>query len=498
MARPSADPEQENLKHRTPIGPSSTPNGFADLDPTGNETMDAFLEELVTLRPVRSMDLLRVREILNGGKKALSEKYHPKPSDRTDKQWARFKRLLTHINLARPNQRCWRDAVYSGGAERQISKNPHQDLVQEWLDSPLYEQTVDSWISQAVAYGVCAAVSCWDPDQGTTGATLYDPLHTYIWTDPLNIYKVVAVAEVTKDMIRYVHLEGEGYITKEEHVHVARSFTVLPVVLAYGEDTRPEGDVYGRSLILDAVEYSIAATELVFNIRILQKLQTRSLLLLIGDEDELEGSADGWGPEKVLKLKRNPSAEDPPDARFITPDPKIEETIKILKTFIGLLAVSSGVPADVLDPTLTGAAEKAEAARIRAIPLVHRAKKMAPFWRANEQNLILMATYRAEIETKRRPARFVDLKKKVQTNVTIRQAIIPQSENEALQNLILKLANGLILHKDAAKEVYPDAPPEKIAEVETLIGKVVEMGLGRNANQPKPGERTSDPKPGEP
>lgn len=417
--------------------------------------------------------LRRVRDHYEGGPASISDDYFRMPDGMERRDWRRAKQLLTHVNLVRPSVRCWTSAIYSGDVSRVITANPHRDAVDTWVHSYQYEQAVEAWCENAVAYGTAVAMPAIGLD-GLLTTWLPDPLYTWIMTDPGDLRRVTAIAEVRKERIVYATLAGQGWATADRQMHTPWNPAWLPVAMAYGQDRRHCGEVYGLPLVGDAVEWSIRATDLMFNITLLQKLQTRAVLVMIGEVEESDRT-DGWGGSKVMKLSRDS------DAKFISPDPKIRETIDILKEVIGILATATSIPQDVLDATLTQSVSSAEAARIRAIPLVQRARQLVPAWRAYEQDLILAATGVLEYRASLNPINLSDLRARTTTDVQITPNIIPMSPNELTQDLIARVAAGLISPEDALRRLYPTKTPEEIASMAERVRELQDRAGGPQA-----------------
>ena len=433
------------------------------LPPGIDTATQAFLTRLTKLNTIRDRELVAVRDFWEGGEAAISDRYFPRPEGCEVRDWIQFRRLLTLVNLVRPSVRCWTAAVYGGQVNRVISQNPYRPCIDSWVHSVEYGEAIQAWMENAVLYGTSVAIPTWDPDTDELGVWLPCPLHTYVFTDPLNVRKVQGVAEVTKERITYWSVWGNGYMTRTASEHTPSSIGWLPVAIAYGSDRRHSGEPYGISLVRDAVAWSQRATDISFNLAILQKLQTRAYLVLIGNPELSADKTDSWGPDKALKMDIGA------DAKFITPDAKIKETIDILKNVLGLLATSSSIPNDVLDSTLTVQVGSAESARIRALPLLQRARQLVPVWSSNETNLILAMTGLLEYQATQAPIGIKDLRARTVTDVQIVPNILPVSPNELTQDIIARLTVGLITPEDAVRQLYPNKPDAAVAAMAARI-----------------------------
>lgn len=433
-----------------------------------------WLRKLSKINGPRDGSLVRIRDHFEGGDRAISETYFPRPEGVHTTDWRQLRRLYAHVNLVRPSARCWSAAVYSGDVQRDVTEAPHKPVIKEFIKSPEYTQAIEAWNENAIVYGTAVAVPCYDYDEesktGELSIWLPDPLYTWIETDPVNVRKITAVIEINPkcQRVMYIRTDGMGWMTKDNSEHQEMDFGWLPVAVAYGQSCLHRGEKYGISLVRDAVDWSIRCTDVAFNISILQKLQTRATLVIIGQEDMADDENSGHGPNKELKLR--PES----DAKYISPDAKIKETIEILKQMIGLLATSTSIPQDVLDATLTQQVSSAEAARIRAIPLVQRARQLVPIWRANEHNLIMAIEGLLEYNESKNPVKYADLKNRVKTDIQITPNIIPMSRNEEVQNVIALLQSYLITAEDAVRTFNQSKTEDDIKAMADKVREVQE------------------------
>jgi hypothetical protein len=132
----------------------------------------AWITGLLDLRPVVDSELLEIREQLEGGRKAISSKYFPKPSPTmSDTLWQQNRKLLHHVNLMQPVQNAYVNSVYSNEVVRTAEENPYKEWVQEWLESDDLAQTMEDWAGNKVAFGRSVAVAGYDSeaDEGSCG-----------------------------------------------------------------------------------------------------------------------------------------------------------------------------------------------------------------------------------------------------------------------------------------------------------------------------------------
>lgn len=426
-----------------------------------------FIDQLKGLSSVRDVELRRIRDQLEGGTRAKSETYFPKPAaSMSDDLWEKHRALITHVNLARPALRCWSSAICGGDIVRRVVRCPEKDRIEAWVKSEDYTETISEWVDLANAYGTCVAVPRYDEETEELWTWLPDPLSTHIFTDTRDIRKVLAVAEVRENLTQFVSIWGEGVIIDGDLEWIPRNFgDWLPVEIGYGIDRRRRGEIYGLSLIRDAVEWSIRCTAVAYNIALMQRQQTRSLLVTIGDLEELQttrenipgaGAIDG----ATYALPAGFQVD------WKTPDPKLQESIEVLKTFVGLQATSESIPQDVVDASLTEKSGSAEAARIRALPLLQRTRQLVPVWVSREIRFIkshaaVLEYFRGE----QTPIKKKDFDSRCEIVITNRPNVLPTSPNEVTQDVIAKMAAHLITHEDGIRTVNQYATDEDIKKL---------------------------------
>lgn len=441
--------------------------------PAGIDERSAqYFNQAVESGPIRDRSLIRIRDQYHGGATAVGPSYFPIPTGCDVKDWEEFRTLLTHVNFVRPATRTWVASVYGGQVSRKLVDNPHQDIMAAFIAGIEYDRAVRGWIENAINYGTAVAVPvlAYNGGPGNTGLDkeaelsiwLPNPIHTYIYTNPANVNDIEAVVEVKSDRVMFITKNGSGWATKDSSSYAAAEYDRVPCVIARGKDCTHMGEVYGESLVGDAAEWSIRATHLAMNISILQKLQTRATFVIYTDEEDPVLNGD-HGPSKFLQMAKDARAE------FMTPQPHIQECLSIMKSFIGLLSVASSIPADVLDSTLAESTTSAEAARIRAIPMLQQSGNMLSYWRHLEKQLVLTSTGVLEMAATRSPVNIRSLAHRVKTDVMLKPDVIPANANEKATTVIALHAAGLISDEDAIREVNQGKPDEQVQAMVTAL-----------------------------
>lgn len=387
-------------------------------------------------------ELREIRDHWEGGKKALSKKYFPMPTGADPVLWDQNKKMLTHVNMVGTAIRTWVNAVYSDEAYRSVTGGEDAAALNDWVKSDEFAASMYAWAENKTAFGEAAAVPRWDDDLEELYMWLPDPVYTIIKYDPLDRRKVLGVAEVTNDRLEFVSVWGEGVLSKDTYdIDEYERLDWLPVMVG-GRDTLPK--------VRDALNATYATCAVMYNIRTLQKQQTKSTLVRKDDLEKLKSVGGG----KIKKGNDGNSIDlsIDGDAKYISPDPKIKESIEVLRQQIIILATASGIPADVLDPTLTESASSAEGSRIRAIPFIQNSKPLMRSWRADERGVVHCGQYVLAM-VKNRPMKYKDIRKTVVADIGLQTAVIPQSANEETQDIIAKVSFGLMTPEDAVRKL---------------------------------------------
>lgn len=416
-------------------------------------------------------ELKHLRWWYESSPETTTEEFYPRLDGVLPPVWRRMRRLIPRVNVLRPCVSTLVSAVYSGDVVRTLHKSPVPDL-QKYVNSPAYNGAVIKWCTNALLFGTALAVPQVSKD-GKISIYLPDPVVTWIETDPLDIYKITKIAEVTDQCIRYTTLTGYGIAFRTgklgTSVHVPCNYGTeyLPVAYAAGEDCRCSGRILGVSAVRDALYWAQAIGDCIFKIRILQAKETTNLLVVIGDEETPLGnnpeigqqgeSTEGTGQPDKVKVSMGG------DVKFIAPDPKITQSVEIVRVLIGQLATALGIPADALDANYSLASASAEAARIRAIPLLNRSKLLCQQWADYETDLIRAITAAFEYSKTLGAIKLADLEEpRVVTEIQYNPYVLPQSPMEVTTNLIARLGAGLVSPEEALREDRPNRAPELV------------------------------------
>lgn len=429
----------------------------------------------------RLAELTTVKDQYEGGKAALSSKYFPAPSREVETLFDNNRKALTHVNYVKIAIRTWLSVICGGDIQRQI-KCPNQAIIDAAVKDYGYTDAVQTFVTNGLLYGTSVAYPLYNPETEEFQFVLFDPLKTIIITNPVDVSDVLLVAEINSDFTQFVSKWGEGIIYKNGQAAIQpRNYSYCPVSIGYGIDRRHNREVYGLPFVQDAVDYSLKQTGVAFNISLLQTNQTRDILKIMGDLTKIDhysgsdGVKPGFDNDGKLFLPEGYEAE------FMGPKPMIEQSIAVQKMFSSLYASVSGIPQDIIDPSLTIASGSAEAARIRALPLVHQAKTIVPKWISYETRLLLSMIYLVDYH--KADESFITLKDiKARSNIEIRNnyRILPVSPNELTQDVIAKVAAGLMSFEKAVRELDGHITPE---ELKQLVAEHKENKANETAKQ---------------
>lgn len=408
-------------------------------------------------------ELIEIRDQWKGGKAAISAKYFPKPKGADTVLWNQNKKLLMHVNLVGTAVRTWVNSVYADEAYR--SAEGCDDAVSAWVESDEFASSMYAWAENKTAYGEAVAVPRWDEDNEELYTWLPDPVYTIVQYDPENKRRVLGIAEIKGNRLEFVSIWGEGLLREDQDPVITefdQALEWLPAVVA-GRGDNPK--------VRDALNATYSACNVLYNIRLLQKQQTRSILVRMEDFERLKAIGSGGIKKSGDTASIDLTTEG--DAKFISPDPKIKESIETLRQVIIILATISGIPADVLDPTLTESASSAEGSRIRAIPFIQNSKPLMRAWRTDERSIVLAGEYLMGMVTGKRKA-YKEVRKAVVVDIGLSTAAIPMTPNEETQDIIAKVSFGLMTPEDAVRKLNYTKSKTQIIKMANALKKKLE------------------------
>jgi hypothetical protein len=330
----------------------------------------------------RLAELRKIRDQWLGGKHGTKECYHPDQYGLNVEQQEAFRRVLrrSHVNLVEPALDRLVNSIHAG----RIRRRSEVGGLAAWLRMSEHKSAMARLCENAFGYGTGFLVP--SLNEGRVTYWLPDPLRSVLATNPADVSEVLGVIEgqdygchggyrvrwVTGESYGVVWDDGRGDKGVEEEAH---GLGFVPIVLAYGRDCRHQGEKYGRSLVGGVADASIRITNNSVNLELLRDRQTQALLVLQGQP--LRTSQDDQ--ESQGKYVQFP--QDGGDARYETPESRLEQVIELSKRFSADAAVSSGLPLDTFLPELVaGSDASATAARIRAFPLQQRMSRLISDW----------------------------------------------------------------------------------------------------------------------
>jgi hypothetical protein len=412
----------------------------------------------------RRVKLEKVRDQWRGAPKATAEKYHPDQYGLTADQQAHFRKILerSHVNLVEPALDRLVNSIHAGRIQRRV--NSELPVLAELARSRDHGRAMSRLCENAFAYGTGILVPLAGED-GSMGYWLPDPLRTVLVVSPDDVMDVLGIMEVSsrwnrKPVLRYVTKARRGVVDLETRLSEDREeehgLGWLPAVMAYGRDRRHEGEPYGGSLVHGVAEAAIRVTNNEVNLELLRDRQTQALLVVQGEP--VRTSADDQGAQgKYAQFPR-----DGGDARYETPESRIEAVIELTKRFCADAAVSSGLPLDTFLPELiAGSDASATAARIRAFPLQQRMVRLVEDWTAVEEEALVVLAAVAMAETGELAGENrEELRRLVMPVVSISPSL-PEAEAETLSNWQQKTTNFMARIEEAIDFYSPSATDEE-------------------------------------
>lgn len=429
-------------------------------------------EDLAALRRINheihnpSMRMTLMEDIsllINSADEASGPRFFPKPEGYSVSEWNDLKkRLLIIVNLLKASVRKVRSRVYGGNQSRVVVANPYEDEIKRFLGGR-YALDMRDWFTNRVTYSNAACIVAgrrMKNGRFKLDRWLPDPMYTYLAADETNTQDYLALAEVSPcgKHVQFVTRHAEGMIFAGVPPVVlgagdvpepGKSFVKItnrgffPGVVAHGE-TRGRRCAYSEPPFKDAVKFTVAASDIMFNGRLLQKMQTKGLLWIAG-QLELNASMD---PAEMMKQGFVFTDSDG-KVQFLSPESNISGTLEILAELIEIYSVTHAIPVDDLNPT-SSKGTSAEEAQRRAEPHLSLTREFAEMAIADEQELVVRATAELEWIGSRGPVDLDDVRDVVETEIAL---VPPMRPLQSLEDANVSLAGfdrGIFLPEDMA------------------------------------------------
>lgn len=381
-------------------------------------------------------DMQKIADQLEGGECALQSRYHPDIEGLNEQQQAKVRRMRHHVNMAEPALDRLVNSIHAGRITLKVAKNAE---LQSLLRKRGHRKAMAIFCESAFSFGTGYLVPLVSRGMNGRPRVKYwhpSPLWTIPVTNPLDITDLWGVVEMIRDSgnsrtigLRFVGRGFEGtfmYATKEL-VLTETNLSFVPVVMAYGRDRRHMGKRLGKSLILAAADGSIRMTDNSLNLVILRDRQTRALLVMTGEptstSDDDRETAQGY-----LEF-----ADKDGDAKFIQPESRLEQVIKVGERFCVDTSIATGLPLDAFRPELiAGNDASATAARQRAFPLQQKMVRLDSDW--EETEALTAALIGALLDAPAMAGKSLeDIEEDLGISVNILPSI-PEAEAETLSN----------------------------------------------------------------
>lgn len=437
--------------------PTSLPRGLRD-----------FLNKVRNLPTIRDTNLSTLEIEYFGEEPTIIERYRPDNID--DSFWNITKSLMLHMNTTRIAIRSL-EGVYSGGQTRRVEgTGDYVEALNAYANSSIYREAVPIHFTNAVLFGTSAATPTWDDETDQMETVLHDPVRTRLYARPSSVKSLLALVEHDRHgrFVRFVTREGSGEIYAPdlgEEPRVALYNPGLPYLLssvAYGEDRRAYGNVYGASLVRQTVGYNRILTNCYYFLGLLIKWQAKAMLVIMAGE---KGGADAM-PKKIATVAGSPTMLLDKDsvAKFLSPDAKFHEVLEVIDSYLQFLAVSLGIPKTVFQPQDN---MSAESAKLEGAPLVAQMRKLANQFEEYEKDLLLrhaafLHVRAGEMKT------IAELRREYDFVVRLKPWNYSDDIYRNSAAMIALVNAGIMRLRDAIKEANPEIPDE---EVEQLIAE---------------------------
>jgi len=406
----------------------------------------------------RKAEMEKQRDHYECTDKCLSTKYFQAPTSDTKDQWIENKKSLIPVNYTEVVVRTWL-AILSSEITRNVEFSNDKDiekLVRDCVAEYLFNDITSQWKENALVYGTAVNVPMLDPVTEEFTFWLPFPINTEIIKNPVNVYDTLVVVEINDGFRQFISKWGSGIIYEDGSASIVEhQYDKLPVAIGYGKSKLHQRNPYGDPVQKEAADFGIQQAKNQYNVSLLSTQQTRDILHIGGPLDKISHYADDPNVEVGLSEDGVLALPDGFTAQFLKPNPKINESIEVQKMYAATFSSISGIPIDILCPDSV-TSPSAEAARIRSLPLMHKAKQLVPRWLEAEKELIQCMLYVAEAAKAEEAASLVTWKDvKSRSTITVQNHfnVLPSSPNEIMQNTIAGVAAGIIRHEDAIRTI---------------------------------------------
>jgi hypothetical protein len=301
---------------------------------------------------------------------------------------------------------------------------------------------------------------------------LPDPISTILVTAPGDVTSAIGILEVTrakqgrKAVVRFLTRNFEGLLVldggKQSFEVNEHGLNFLPAIIAYGRSMTHRGCKYGRSLVPTLPDSSVRVTNNQVNLELLRDRQTQALLVVQGDPKRTSAD-EPLAANKFIQFPR-----DGGDARYESPDSKLDEVIKVTERFLSDAAVQANLPLDTFRPELVqGSDASATAARIRAFPLFQRMVRLGNHWSMVELHAgAVVGGLLLQHGGEYREQTIAQLRKDLGLGVKLRPSM-PEAESETLSNWQQRTVNFFTEVEEAIDFYSGHLPEEKKADLAT-------------------------------
>lgn len=459
-------------------------NGTGEFQiPQGIPRDTLYMLAEVLQRPViRDQELVRLKDLHDCPCDLRhNEKYYPKPEIISPAQWEMYLKVWVPVNLIKPAVRRIVASVYGGNVYRRVENAPA--ILNEALSTNgRYGADVRCWFEGATWSGT--SVRAWTLNQfGKLETWLPNPITTHLYSSPDNIRNLRGVFEYACDgaVLRFMTDEGQGVLYKgRPGKWMTTDWGFLPATVGYGQDRRHLGDIYGLSLVREAADYTLRATDATLNLGILQKAQTKALLVVADDNPEEDTVAEAFAGTGFIKTSKDGKVY------YVSPDGKFKEILDVLNHYMSMVSMILSIPRDTLDAMGGESNASAEGARLRAIPLTSMTRFLIEEWRSNEIDSALRGAALVRwTENGNSPVNMADVAKEVPVDIQIESASIPEGRAEEISADIQLMLNGIKSPYDTVKKhnsTKPEPAVEKQVEwIEANLMSLIESGKGTAA-----------------
>jgi hypothetical protein len=376
--------------------------------------------------------------------------------------WAPLVKRFSVTDLATPVLQTLVSSVYGGPIRRQVRR---AYAIDDAALVPL-KSFMPRFFSEAAAYGTAVAVL------DSSGALrLLPSVRVSLVTDMSDASRVKAVellppAGLGGPTIVFAE-DGAEYVKTDSGMRLVKNGAGYPRFVVGRGRWVDAGSPYGESLIWPAVQETVQVTYLMNDLMVLERAQSFSTLVLTGQTMK-DRSDMAHGPFAIIRFDgSNPQA----DAKFISPDAKIDQINHLIEAKFQRCAAQCSVPVELFTGPRSGANVSAGAAFLTHRPLYDLTLLLQEEWAQVERDMAALLDAAAVELRGEQNISMEAVKSNLDFVVEYERDSNPSFTQSEAQMWTMLLDAGVVPFAKVYRRYNPEATPDEVQAAEERYRK---------------------------